>query len=145
MVTSQVQIVMPAHVNGTHRLFGGQLMEWIDVTAAVAARRHAQNDVTLAAVDPLDFIAPVLLNDTVVIKAWVTWTGRTSLEVQTETFVESFDRQRQLVNRAHLVFVSVGDDGKPRPVPPLVPETPEQEKAFAAAEKRRQKRRQSEG
>ncbi len=137
MKTSQVQIVMPSHVNGTMRLFGGQLMEWIDVTAAVEARRHALSDVTLAAVDPLEFIAPVHLNDTVLITASVTWTGHTSLEVQVETFVEHLSQKRELVNSAHLVFVAVNEDGSPRPVPPLQPQTPEEEKAYAAAEKRR--------
>lgn len=140
MQTSQVQIVMPSHVNGTNRLFGGQLMEWIDITGAVEARRHARSDVTLAAVDPLDFIAPVHLNDTVLITAEVTWTGQTSLEVQVETYVEHLDGRRQLVNRAWLVFVAVGDDGNKRRVPEFVPATEKARIAWEAAEKRRRRR-----
>jgi acyl-CoA hydrolase len=78
-------------------------MEWIDVTAAVEARRHAGSDVVTAAVDALEFIAPVALNDTLVLEAEVTWTGRTSLEVRVETFREHLDGERVLVNRAYLV------------------------------------------
>lgn len=140
MQTSQVQIVMPSHVNGTNRLFGGQLMEWIDITGAVAARRHARSDVTLAAVDPLDFIEPVHLNDTVLITADVTWSGNTSLEVQVETYVEHLDGRRQLVNRAWLVFVAIGEDGSPRKVPVFVPVTDREKAAWDAAEKRKQLR-----
>lgn len=136
MRTTQVQIVMPCHVNGVHRLFGGQLMEWIDVVAAVEARRHAGADVTLAAVDPLEFLAPVHVNDMVVIQAEVTWTGRTSLEVGVETFVEHLDGSRQLVNRAHLVFVAVDDRGQPVPVPPYVPADGETDERAAAARRR---------
>lgn len=137
MKTCQVQIVMPSHVNGTMRLFGGQLMEWIDVTAAVEARRHALSDVTLAAVDPLEFIAPVHLNDTVLIIASVTWTGKTSMEVQVDTFVEHLSQKRELVNRAHLVFVAVDEAGRPQPVPPLEPKTERDKRAYEAAQRRR--------
>jgi|LSQX01.1.fsa_nt_gb acyl-CoA hydrolase len=133
MRTTQVQIVMPRHANGVQRLFGGQLMDWIDIVAAVEARRHAGSDVTLAAVDPLEFLAPVHVNDTVVIQAQVTWTGRTSLEVSVETFVERLDGVRDLVNRAYLVFVAVDEQGNPVPVQPYEPEEGEPDERQAAA------------
>ncbi|NLO35843.1 MAG: acyl-CoA thioesterase [Clostridiaceae bacterium] len=128
---------MSSHVNGAGRLFGGQLMEWIDVVAAVAARRHTRSDVTLAAVDALEFIAPVHMNDTVLLSADVTWTGRTSLEVCVETFVEHLTGRRQLVNRAYLVFVAVDDAGKPRQIPPLTVTTAAQRQEWQQAEVRR--------
>lgn len=136
MRTTQVQIVMPRHVNGNNRLFGGQLMEWIDVVAAVEARRHAGADVTLVAVDPLEFLAPVQLNEIVVIQAMVTWTGRTSIEVGVETFVEHRDGTRQLVNRAHLVFVAIDQAGKPVQVPPYVPDADETDERAEAMRRR---------
>ncbi len=136
MRTTQVQIVMPRHVNGVSRLFGGQLMEWIDVVAAVEARRHAGADVTLVAVDPLEFLAPVQLNDMVVIEAHVTWTGHTSLEVGVETFVEQPGGARRLVNRAHLVFVAVDGAGHPVPVPAFEPPAGEPDERAAAARRR---------
>ena len=90
-VTSSVQIVMPQHCNGyvRPRLFGGQLMAWIDVVGAVAARRYAQRAVTTVCVDNLTFLKAALLNDTVVQEAVVTWTGRTSMEVRVDSFVET--------------------------------------------------------
>ena len=140
MKTQHVQIVMSSHVNGARRLFGGQLMEWIDVTAAVAARRHARSDVTLAAVDALEFIAPVQMNDMVLLTAEITWTGRTSMEVCVETFVEHLTGQRQLVNRAYLVFVAIGADGQTRAIDPLIPKTTAQKQEWQQAIERRERR-----
>ncbi len=140
MRTTAVQIVMVSHVNGSNRLFGGQLMQWIDVTAAVEARRHAYSDVTTAAVDALEFLEPVFLNDTLVIQAEVTWTGRTSIEVRVETFREHLDGQRVLVNRAYFLFVSVSENGKPKQVPPFVPRGPIQQREWENALKRRERR-----
>ena len=137
MRTSNVQIVMASHVNGANRLFGGKLMEWIDIAAAVEARRHAHNDVTLAAVDALEFIAPVHMNDTIVLQAEVTWTGHTSMEVRVEAFAEYLTGERVLVNRAYLVFVAMDESDHPRPVPPFVPQTPEERAEWQNAVNRR--------
>lgn len=140
MQTRHVQIVMSSHVNGAKRLFGGRLMEWIDVTAAVTARRHARSDVTLAAVDALEFIAPVQINDTVVLSAEITWTGRTAMEVRVDAFVEHLTGGRQLVNRAYLVFVAIDDLGQPHEVEPFGPETAEQKLEWQQACARQERR-----
>lgn len=137
MRTTTVQIVMASHVNGAQRLFGGKLMEWIDITAAVEARRHAHCDVTLAAVDPLEFIEPVKINDTVVLEAEVTWTGRTSIEVRVDTYVEHLNQVKQQVNRAYLVFVAVDSQNNPQPVPAFVPQTEHQRREYENASLRR--------
>jgi len=127
------QIVLPIHVNGQHRLFGGQLMAWIDVTAAVAARRFAGSEVTTVAVDNLTFLGPAKLNDTVVLKAQLTWTGETSMEVRVDTYVEPLIDQRELINVAYLVFVAVDEAGVPRPVPRFVPQDEAQQAEWEAA------------
>ena len=143
-ITSSVQIVLPQHCNGYKkpRLFGGQIMAWIDVTGAVAARRYTRRAVTTACVDNLNFIAPAYLNDTVVQEARVTWTGRTSLEVRVDSFVENLDRKRTLVNRAYAVFVALDDQDSPVPVPPFQPENEEEKLEYAAALARRKIRLQ---
>ena len=107
--TTAVQIVMPQHCNGyaKPRLFGGQIMAWIDVTGAVAARRYAQKAVTTVCIDHLTFLKPAYLNDTVVLEAFVTWTGRTSMEVRVDSMVERLDGSRELINRAYAVFVAL--------------------------------------
>lgn len=142
MRTTHVQIVMASHVNGANRLFGGQLMAWIDVTAAVEARRHAECDVTLVAVDAMEFIAPACMNDTIVVHAEVTWTGRSSLEVRIEAFVEHLDGRKQLVNRAYLVFVAIGADGLTRQIKPFIPGTAEEQAEWGQALLRREHRLQ---
>jgi len=140
MLTSQVQIVMPSHVNGTGRLFGGQLMAWIDVTAAVEARRHTHRQVITVEVDKLSFLGPAFLDETVRLDAMVTWTGKTSVEVRVDSYVESLTGSERLINRAYLVFVALDDKGRPAPVELFVPSTEEEKKEWAGAEKRRSER-----
>ena len=120
--TTAVQIVMPQHCNGYSkpRLFGGQIMAWIDVVGAVAARRYTQHAVTTVCIDNLTFLKPAYLNDTVVQEATVTW----------------------LINRAYVVFVALDDNDQPAAVPAFIPETTEEKQEYAAAEERRRIRLQ---
>ena len=134
--TEQIQILMPEHINGYKRLFGGRLMEWIDVVAAVAARRHSNRNVTTVAVDHLEFRAPAHVNDTVVLVGQLTHVGRTSMEVRVETFIEELNGERFLINRAYLVMVALDEQDRPTPVPQLVRETLEEVKEWEAGEKR---------
>lgn len=137
--TTSVQIVLPQHCNGYERprLFGGQIMAWIDVVGAVAARRYTHSAVTTVCVDNLNFLNPAYLNDTVVQEAVVTWTGRTSLEVRVDSYVERLDGSRERVNRAYLVFVALDENDRPITVPPFKPETDAEQREYEAAEERR--------
>ena len=138
-ITTGVQIVLPQHCNGYSkpRLFGGQIMAWIDVVGAVAARRYTNSAVTTVCVDNLNFLNPAYLNDTVVQEAQVTWTGNTSLEVRVDSYVEKLDGSRERVNRAYLVFVALDENDQPRAVPPFTPETEAEKREYAAALERR--------
>ena len=142
--TTAVQIVMPQHCNGysNPRLFGGQIMAWIDVVGAVAARRYTQRAVTTVCIDNLTFLKPAYLNDTVVQEAVVTWTGRTSLEVRVDSMVERLDGSRELINRAYVVFVALDESDQPTTFTPFVPETVDEKLEYAAAEMRRNARLQ---
>ena len=133
---------MPQHCNGyaKPRLFGGQIMAWIDVVGAVAARRYTGRAVTTVCIDNLTFLKPAYLNDTVVQEAMVTWTGRTSLEVRVDSMVERLDGSRELINRAYVVFVALDDEDKPTTVPPFVPETEEEIRNFHDADARKRMR-----
>ena len=137
--TTAVQIVMPQHCNGyaKPRLFGGQIMAWIDVVGAVAAHRYTQKAVTTVCIDNLTFLKPAYLNDTVVQEAWVTWTGHTSLEVRVDSMVERLDGSRELINQAYVVFVALDDQDRPSHVPLFTPETEEEKKEYENAERRR--------
>ena len=143
-VTNAVHIVMPQDCNGyaKPRLFGGQLMAWIDVVGAVTARRFAKANVTTVCVDHLTFLEAAYLNDTVVQEGRVTWSGRTSLEVRVDSFVEHLNGERKLINRAYMVFVALDDDDKPIPVPKFTPETLEEQYEFSAALNRQDIRKQ---
>lgn len=135
--TEQVHIVMPEFLNGQNRLFGGALMEWIDVVAGVVARRHAGSEVTTAVVDQLSFLAPAHLGDTVISIGEITYVGKTSMEVRVETFVERLTGERELVNRAYFVMVAVDEHDRPTHVPGLILETVEERTEWRKAERRR--------
>ena len=142
--TEHVQILMPEHINGYGRLFGGKLVEWIDVVAAVVARRHSNRNVTTVFIDNLHFKAAAYTNDTVLIDGRVTYVGKTSMEVRVDTFVESLLRERKLVNRAYLVMVALDEDEKPVQVPSLILETEEERREWAAGAQRTLQRKQRE-
>lgn len=138
----QVHILMPGDSNGSYRLFGGILMQWIDVVAGVVARRHAESNVTTAAVDNLQFLSPAHINDTVVLFGKITYVGRTSMEVCVDTYVEELNGARKLVNRAYIVMVAVDENECPKEVPGLILETDEERAEWEAAVERNAVRRQ---
>ena len=98
--TEQVHIITQSDINGFDRLFGGALMSWIDILAAVVARRHSERNVTTVFVDTLEFRAPARVNDTVYMTGKMTYVGKTSMEVCVKTFVEELSGNRQLINVA---------------------------------------------
>lgn len=139
--TEQIQILMPEHINGYDRLFGGKLMEWIDVVAAVVARRHSNCNVTTASVDHLQFKAAAYVNSTVVLKGMITYVGRTSMEVRVDTYVEKLNGNQKMINRAYLVLVALNEDNQPTEVPRLILETKEERDEWEAAKRRNEYRK----
>ena len=141
----QVHIILPMDVNATFQLFGGLLMQWIDVVAAVVARRHSGCRVITAAVDHLEFLAPAQLNDVVVLLGRMTYAGRTSMEVCVETFVEQMDNggARKLVNRAFVTMVALDQERNPTVVPKLLPQTDAERADYQAAKERRAQRKRT--
>ena len=100
-------------INGSNRLFGGRLMEWIDDIAGIAARLHCGGNITT-----LEFHLPAYLNDIVILDAWVTHVERTSMEVRVDTFVvEPSTGERHLINHAYLTEVCVDKNDRPTPIP----------------------------
>jgi acyl-CoA hydrolase len=136
---TMTQIVMPSHTNGAGNvLFGGVVMQWIDVCAGVAAMRHAGGAVVTAAIDRLDFLSPIRLGDVVVLEAQVNFAARTSMEVGCRVQTEDpRTRERRYTTKAYLTFVAVDEHGRPRPVAPVAPETDEERRRYADAEARR--------
>lgn len=139
--TSQIQILMPSDINGYERLFGGKLMEWIDVVAAVVARRHSNCNVTTAAVDHLQFKQAAFVNSTIVLKGHITYVGKSSMEVKVVTYVEELNGERRMINGAYLILVAIDENGRPTQVPELILETDEEKAEHAAAILRKEHRK----
>lgn len=135
-LTEQVQIIMNEQINGYARLFGGRLVEWIDIVAGVVARRHSNCNITTVAIDNLHFKQPARVNETVVLVGKITYVGRTSMEVRVDTFVEALSGKKTLVNRAYLVMVALDEQERPTQVPPLLLETEEERMEWEAGAKR---------
>jgi acyl-CoA hydrolase len=136
------QIVMPGHTNGAGGvLFGGTLVQWIDVCAAVAAMRHCGGSAVTASIDRLDFLVPIHVGDVVVLQSQVNFAGKTSMEVGCRVETEDpRSGERRYTTKAYLTFVALDGSGKPRPIPPLVPETAEEKRRYEEAQTRRSAR-----
>jgi len=104
-------------------------MQWIDIVAGVCARRHSECNVTTAMVDKLEFHAAAYANDVIFISAFVTYTGKTSMEICVESYVEKKNGQRNLINRAFLIMVAMDKNEKPVKIPQIIPQT-EKEKVL---------------
>lgn len=136
-LTEQFHVLIYHDINGINRLFGGQLLKWIDEVAGATARRHCGKNVTTAAIDNLQFKEGVFLNDMIVLIGRVTYVGHTSMEVRVDTYKENPDGYRHPINRAYFVMVAMGEDGKPAEVPPLMIEDPAEQMEWENAKKRR--------
>lgn len=135
------ELVLPNDTNLLGNLLGGRLMHWIDIAGAMAASRHANRSVATVALDSLDFRHPARMGELVMLKARLTWTGRTSMEVKVEAYAENTRTGNViLTNRAYMTFVALDEQGKPTPVVPLLPQTEEEKRDYEEGAKRRQER-----
>lgn len=136
-------LMMPVDANYMGNIHGGIIMKLIDEAAAACAFRFCRTHVLTAAIDRIDFHHPVHVGDLVRLRANVNHAGRTSMEVGVRVEAEDL-RSGKLThtNSAYVVLVAIDDDGRPVPVPQVVPQTNEEQMWFAAAERRRLKRLQ---
>ena len=141
-LTEQQYLICPAHINHYGRLFGGQLLKWIDELAGIVAIRHSGATVTTAAIDNLRFQAPAYAGEMIVLQGMVTYVGRSSMEIRVDTYREALDGTREMINRAYIDMVAINCKGQPIEVPDLCLETDEQEAEYEAAKKRKQMRQQ---
>jgi len=141
-LTEQQYLICPAHINHYGRLFGGQLLKWIDELAGIVAIRHCGSTVTTAAIDNLQFQAPAYTGDMIVLRGLITYVGRTSMEVRVDTYRESLEGKREMINRAYIDMVAINCKGQPEEVPGLIIETEEQRLEYEAAQKRKLLRKQ---
>ncbi len=132
------EMVLPSHTNSLNSIFGGVIMSWVDIAGAISAQRHCNMPVVTASIDDLHFIAPVYEGWIVNLKASVNFTSRTSMEVGVRVDAENpIEKKTFHTASAYLTFVALGEDGKPAPVPPVLPLSDVEKRRFQAAEQRR--------
>jgi uncharacterized protein (TIGR00369 family) len=136
---AQLMEITDANLGGI--VHGGVIMKLVDTAAGLAAIKHAGGLCVTVTMDEMTFVAPVHVGDTVTVKASVNDVGNTSLEVGVRVESEEIVTGRRThTSSAYLVFVAIDDEGRPRPVPPIVAETPDQERRQREAKIRRETR-----
>ena len=115
-----VDTVFPNHTNPLGTLFGGRVLQLMDVNASIACARFCRQPVVTASTEPIDFRNPIYVGEIIEVKSRVAWTGRTSMIVRCEVHGENpLTGERRLCTVGHFNFVAIGDDGRPTPVPAL--------------------------
>ncbi|GGA34934.1 acyl-CoA thioesterase [Kroppenstedtia guangzhouensis] len=141
--TIKTSLVLPPDTNHLGTIFGGTVLAYLDEVAAIAAMRHSGEAVVTASFDSVDFLTPVKEGDIMIVEAFVTWTGRTSMEVYAKVSSEKFPKgERRLTATSFITMVAVDEHGKPKPVPPVQPQTEEEKQLFETAPERQKLRKQ---
>jgi len=138
---TMTELVLPSHTNALHSIFGGIIMSWMDIAAAIAAQRHCARPVVTASIDALNFIAPVYVGWIVNLKASVNFVSRTSLEIGVRADAENpIAGETFHIASAYLTFVALDEYGKPMEVPALIAETEAEKRRQKAGARRRMRR-----
>jgi len=136
-------LVMPTQANPQGTAFGGAIVGWIDMTAAMAAQRHCGREVVTAGIDSLVFRQPIRIGDHVILKAAVNYVSRSSMEVGVQVIREDpYSAQQVLATTAHLTIVALDENKRPVSVPKLFPQTPEEKRRHENARVRVQARKE---
>lgn len=140
-IATMTEMVLPNDTNTLNNLMGGRLMHWMDIVGGVSAQRHSNKVVVTASVDNISFSKPIKLGNIVTLKAIVTRSFNTSMEVFIEVFAEDIPNKTHFKSHeAFLTFVAVNEKGSPVRVPELIPEQEIEQKQFKEALQRRQMR-----
>lgn len=140
-ITEMTEYVLPQHTNALGGVFGGQIMGWVDLCAAICAQRHSGRMAVTALIDNLKFEQPVRVGEVVRLEARITAAFHTSMEI--EVVVEGEDAmtgRRWPCVTARLTFVAIDASGKPSAIPPLAQDSDEVRASQAAGEARRKAR-----
>ena len=131
------EMVMPNQTNSHGTVFGGTVMSWIDIAAAMVAARHCGRPVVTAHIDDIDFYAPIKMGYHVLIQASLNYVGKTSMIVGVKVTSENpYTGEARTTTRAYLTFVALDDLGRPIVVPGLEPQSEDEHRRFDNAKKR---------
>lgn len=129
--------------NSLGNIHGGVIMKLVDEAGALAAMRHAQSAVVTVAIDSMTFMQPVHIGDLLTLRAELTYVGRTSMETRIEVIAENpLTGEQRMSNTAYVVYVALDTNGRPKEVPRLIYETPQEEIRAQQAQERQQFRKQ---
>ena len=132
----------PEHANAFGNVHGGVIMKIVDEAGGLAAMRHSRSPVVTVAIDSMTIEEPIYVGNMVIFTAELTYTGRTSMEVRVSVMAEDpIAGSTVHTNLAYLVYVAIDTQGRPRPVPALCVETPEEQMRFQQAEQRQADRK----
>jgi acyl-CoA hydrolase len=135
------EFALPIYANPLGNVLGGRIMHLVDLAAATAAIRHSRSAVVTASVDSMSFLHPIKIGQLITLKSSVNRVFRTSMEVGVKVLVE--DLHRGIVyhtNSSYVTFVALDEEGKPHPVPPVIPETETEKRRWREADARRAQR-----
>lgn len=130
-------LIMPNQANPHGTAFGGVIMAWIDMVAAMAAQRHCRKEVVTAGIDSLIFKEPIRIGDHVVLRASINYVSRSSMEVGVQvTREDPYNDQKVIATTAHLTFVALDENKRPSPAPPIIPQTESEKRRYEDAKLR---------
>jgi len=136
-------LVMPQQANPQGTAFGGAIVSWIDMVAAMAGQRHCGREVVTAGIDSLVFRHPIRIGDQVVLKAAVNYVSHSSMEVGVQVIRDDpYSGERIIVTTAHLTLVALDENKRPVAAPALLPQTPEEKTRYESARLRTQARKE---
>ncbi|MCA1319150.1 acyl-CoA thioesterase [Bacillus tianshenii] len=139
--TIQTRLVLPPDTNHMGTIFGGVILSYIDEIAAITAMKHSRNVVVTASIDQVTFLSPAKVGDILTLEAIVASTGRTSMEIFVKVENENYETgEKTTTTTSFLTMVAKGKDGKPTPVPGVIPETDAEKMLFESASERKKKR-----
>lgn len=130
-------LIMPHQANPHGTAFGGVIMAWIDMVAAMAAQRHCGKEVVTAGIDSLIFKEPIRIGDHVVLRASINYVSRSSMEVGVQvTREDPYGGDNVIATTAHLTFVALDENKRPTPAPPIIPQTESEKRRYEDAKLR---------
>ncbi|HXK62688.1 MAG TPA: acyl-CoA thioesterase [Acidobacteriota bacterium] len=139
--TTMTEVVLPNDTSAYGMILGGKVMHLMDMAGAVAAYRHCRNPVVTVSVDSVRFLNPIRVGQLILLEAFVTRAFTTSMEVEVQVHSEDPLTGEQIkTSDAFLTFVAINKEGRPTPIPPLIPETDEEKRRYEAALERRKRR-----
>ncbi len=140
-VVEMTEIVLPHNTNSLGTVFGGVVVTWVDIAAAICAQRHSAKQVVTASIDAMHFLAPIKLGWIVNIKAHINFVANSSCEVEIKITSENpTTRETYHTATAYVTMVALDSNGKPTSMPELVLSTKEERKNYEQAKERRKSR-----